>query len=114
MADGVQFGLAALNERREGHRVLAVITDGIPNSPHERVIARQVRLAKEAGIHVLGIGIGREAQYVGQLFPDHVWAERVEDLPRPLLKKLNELCDFQGRYRGRKARLDGRVTQRVV
>ena len=113
MADGVQFGLTSLNDRREGHRVLCVITDGMPDSPHEKVIARQVRLAKEAGIHVIGVGIGSGAEYVKRLFPDHVWAKTVELLPNPLLKKLNELCDFQGRYRGRKARLDGKITRKV-
>ena len=113
MADGVQFGIAGLNERREAHRVLAVITDGVPDSPHEKVIARQVRLATDAGIHVIGVGIGEGAQYVKDLFPDHVHAETVEDLPKPLLKKLNELCDFQGRYRGKRARLDGKVTRKV-
>lgn len=113
MSDGVQFGITALNERAEGHRVLAVITDGVPDSPHEQVIARQVRLAKAAGIHVIGVGIGSGAQYVKRLFPDYVWAKTVEELPQPLLKKLNELCDFQGRYRGRKARLDGKITRKV-
>lgn len=113
MADGVQYGLSALNERKEGHRVLAVITDGCPDYPHEQVIARQVRLAREAGIHCIGVGIGEAAQYVEHLFPDHVWAPTVEELPNPLLKKLNELCDFQGRYRGRKARLDGKTTRKV-
>jgi nitric oxide reductase activation protein len=113
MADGVQFGLSALNERREAHRILCVITDGVPDSPHEKVIARQVRLARGAGIHVIGVGIGSGAKYVRTLFPDHVWAETVAALPNPLLKKLNEMCDFQGRYRGRKAKLDGKITRKV-
>ena len=113
MADGVQFGLTALNERREAHRILFVITDGAPNYPHERVIARQVRLAKEAGIHVIGVGIGSASRYVKNLFPDYVWAETIQELPNPLMRKLNELCDFNGLHRGRRAKLDGGITRRV-
>jgi hypothetical protein len=113
MADGIQYGLLALNERREAHRIMWVITDGCPNSPHEKVIARQIRLAKAAGIHVIGIGIGDGAQYVKKLFPDHVWVKNVRDLPQPVVAKLNEVCDFAGRYRGRKAKLDGGTSRKV-
>lgn len=114
MADGVQYGLSALNERLEAHRVLGIITDGCPDDPHELVIRRQVRLAKAAGIHVLGIGITDDARYVEDLFPDHVWAKTVHELPQPLMVKLNDLCDFAGRFRGRRAQLDGSVVQRVT
>jgi hypothetical protein len=113
LADGIQFGLTALNERREAHRILWVLTDGCPNSPHEKVIARQIRLATAAGIHIIGNGIGNEGQYVTKLFPNHVWVKAVRDLPQPVVAKLNELCDFVGRYRGRKAKLDGSVTRKV-
>lgn len=113
MSDGVQYGLMALNERTEAHRILWVITDGCPNRPHEKVIRRQLRLAKAAGIHVVGNGIGDEAAYVKNLFPDHVWTDKVRDLPQPVVAKLNELCDFAGRYRGRKAKLDGKIVRRV-
>lgn len=113
MADGIQYGLSSLNERTEAHRVLGVLTDGQPDLPHERVIRRQLRLAKAAGIQVIGIGIGNGASYVKNLFDDSVWVPKVQELPQPLLKKLNELCDFTGRYRGRKARLDGNITRKV-
>lgn len=113
MADGVQFGLSALNERHESHRILAVITDGDPNRPHERVILRQLRLAKEANIHVLGIGIGSGARYVQSLFPDHVWVASVQDLPPLLMQKVTTLLDFKGRLRGQRARLDGKITKKV-
>lgn len=113
MADGVQYGLTALNERAETHRILAVVTDGVPDSPHEQVIQRQVRLAKAAGIHVLGIGIGNEALCVQRLFPDHVWAGTVEELPPLLITKITTLLDFSGRTRGRRAHLDGKITRKV-
>jgi len=113
MADGVQYGLMALSERREAHRILTVITDGEPNPLHGRVIARQCRLAREGGVHVLGIGIGPGAKYVQRLFPDHVWVLKISDLPERLVAKLNVLCDFSGRFRGRRPRLDGTITRRV-
>lgn len=113
MADGVQFGLTALNSRNEAHRILAVITDGYPNSPHAQVIEGQIRRAAAKGIHVLGIGITPGAQYVESLFPDSVYAPNISDLPRLLIAKLNEICDFGGRGRGKRMKLDNRMTKRV-
>mgnify|MGYP001068195011 CR=1 FL=1 len=115
MSDGVQFGLSVLSERQEGHRVLVVLTDGAPNPGHTPVIRRQLRLAKEAGIHVLGVGFGHDARYVKQLFPDHIHVGNIHELPPPLLRKLNDLCDFRGvKKRGRRARLDGKITKRIT
>lgn len=113
MADGIQYGLCALNERREKHRIMVVITDGAPDPGHLPVINRQLRLAKEAGIHVLGVGFGSQAKYVKKVFPDYVHVPTVTDLPQPLLKKLNDLCDFHGNRRGRQAKLDGKVSRRI-
>jgi hypothetical protein len=113
MADGIQFGLMALNTRMEAHRILAVITDGAPNSPHEKVIAGQIRRAREKGIHVIGIGIGIEASYVKGLFHDYVHVKQVADLPHALISKLNEVCDFGGKFRGKRIKLDNRMVKRV-
>jgi hypothetical protein len=113
MADGVQYGLMSLNDRREAHRILAVVTDGEPDHSHERVIQRQCRLAREAGVHVLGIGIGHEARYVKHMFPDHVHVDRLNDLPEQLVAKMNDLCDFTGRFRGSRVHLDGAITRHL-
>lgn len=102
MADGVQYGLEALSQRDEAHRVLFIITDGCPNWGHEPVIRRQIRLAQEAGIHVVGVGCGGGAQYVESLFPDSVYSPRVEEIPGLLIAKLNELMDWRGQGRGRR------------
>lgn len=100
MADGVQFALNALSPRSEAHRILFVVTDGCPNGGHEQVINHQIRLAKEAGIHVIGIGIGHGASYVKTTFPDSVWSDKVADFPKLLLDKLNQIIDMQATKRG--------------
>ncbi|NBR68393.1 MAG: VWA domain-containing protein [Actinobacteria bacterium] len=93
MADGLQYGLNALQGRREGHRIIFVVTDGEANGGHGPVIRRQVRLAREAGVHVIGVGIGHEAQYVAQTFDDSVYVDTVAALPGALIRKLNEIVD---------------------
>lgn len=102
MSDGIQFGLDVLNERTEAHRLLFIVTDGDPNGGHEPVIRRQVRLAKDAGIVVLGVGIGNDCKRVMTLFPDHAWAPSVEDLPKEIVRKLTEVLDFRGLKRGKR------------
>ena len=107
MADGVQFGLDALNNRTEGHRVLFVITDGQPNGGHMPIMRRQFRLAKEAGIHVVGVGLGYGARYVQKVFVDSVWTAEIKDMPKALIAKLNELIDVRASKRGRRMRRAG-------
>jgi len=102
MADGVQFGLQGLSKRTEGHRILFIVTDGQPNGGHMPIIRRQVRLAKEAGIHVIGVGIGYGASYVQNVFPDSVWTPQVADMPAALIAKLNQIIDKTGSKRGAK------------
>lgn len=101
MSDGVQFGLECLSQRPEGHRVLFIVTDGEPNYGHTPVIKRQIRIAKKSGINVIGVGIGAESKSVMTLFPDHVWAANISELPKALITKLNEILDFRGIGRGR-------------
>ena len=107
MADGVQFGLDALNNRPEAHRIMFVITDGCPNGGHEPIIKRQIRLAKEAGIHVVGVGVGSGTEYVKSLFPDHVQSNNFAEIPKLLVAKLNQIFDARATKRGRKMRRTG-------
>lgn len=95
MADGLQFGLDALDKREETHRVLFLVTDGQPNGGHAAIMKRQIRLAKEANIHVIGVGIGNDARFVKTLFPDYVWARSIQEMPKALIDKLNELVDLK-------------------
>lgn len=100
MADGVQFALNALSHRTEAHRFMFVVTDGCPNYGHLQVMNHQIRLAKEAGIYVIGVGIGGGAAYVKNVFPDHVWSNNMSEFPRLLAAKLNEFVDVQATKRG--------------
>ena len=109
MADGIQFALNALMERREGHRILFVNTDGMPDPGTMDMIKDLLALAERLGIIVVGVGFGYQAKYVEGLFPDHVWDGDIEVVPRKLIAKLNKLMDFRGTLvRGR------RTSSRVV
>lgn len=95
MSDGIQFGLDALRLRTETHRILFVITDGDPNPGHTEVIRRQLRLSAKNNILIIGVGIGKDSMNVMKLFPNHVWADKIEELPALLVAKLNKLIDFR-------------------
>jgi hypothetical protein len=102
MANGIQFALEGLSERTETHRILFVVTDGMPDYNHRPVINRQVRLAREAGIYTVGVGIGSGAEYVKDLFDDAVYVPSMSGLASALIRKLNEIMDFRGLRRGRR------------
>lgn len=96
MSDGIQFALDLAAIAPQAHRFIFVITDGCPNYEHVPVINRQLRLAKEAGIHIVGVGLGHGADYVKTLFPDHIWSAKLSEIPKLLVAKLNELADIRG------------------
>jgi hypothetical protein len=100
MADGIQYALSALSQRKEAHRFLFVVTDGYPNFSHLPVMNYQIRLAKESGVHVIGVGIGAGAEYVKQTFPDHVWTDKMNLFPKLLIEKLSRFIDIQAAKRG--------------
>lgn len=102
MSDGIEFALRALGERPEPHRFLFVVTDGEPNNGHAQVIRRQVRRAKAAGIHIIGVGVGAGSSAVFHLFPDHVCSLTVSETPALILAKLNDLVDVLAPGRGKK------------
>ena len=104
MADGMQFGLDSLNYRNEGHRVMFVVTDGCPSGNID-VINWQLRIAKEAGVHIIGVGLGEPAKFVRNLFPDHVWSVDFNEFPTLLLNKLNALIDSTASKRGQRMAL---------
>lgn len=100
MAEGMQFAFNALQSRKEGNRLLFVITDGCPNGGQEQ-IRELIKVGEEAGIITIGIGFGSGAQYVKTLFPSgcSVWEENVEELPPQVVKML--LKKMSPKKRGR-------------
>jgi len=91
MAEGIELGLVALSKRREGHRILFVVTDGQADSNHVPVIKSQLRRASEAGIVVVGVGLGKGSEDVRKTFPDSVFALQLSEIPALLVKKLETL-----------------------
>lgn len=103
MADGIEFALRELSARKEGHRILFVLTDGEPDGMHARVIPTQLQRAAEAGVLVIGVGLGRGSEGVKTRFPDHVYSLNLASLPAALVRKLEELVRSRhaGAKRGR-------------
>jgi nitric oxide reductase activation protein len=101
-ADGMQYALEGLSERPEAYRVMFVLTDGCPDGGHQPIINRQIRLAKEAGIHVVGVGLGYGTQGVVSSYPDHIVAENMAQLPEKLLAKLRDILKPSANKRGRR------------
>jgi len=106
MSDGIEYALQGLSLRDEAHRFMFVITDGCPDGGHEPIIKRQIRKAREAGIHIIGVGVGQGAQYVKDLFDDYVFSVTVSEIPKMLVAKLNELADIRGGRRGKRVKKD--------
>lgn len=100
LSDGIQYALKALSDRNEAHRFMFVVTDGAPNHEHRPVIRRQIRLAREAGITIIGVGIGEGTQQVVSLFDDYVWTSNFSQFPHLLLQKINEHVDIRAGKRG--------------
>ena len=91
LADGIQFAMDNMEYRDEDNKIIFVVTDGWPNHGHVPVINRQIRLCQERGWHVIGVGVGYDARYVLNLFPDAVQADTVSEIPKLLVAKLSEL-----------------------
>ena len=105
LSDGIQFALQELSNRPERHRVIVVLTDGCPDNA--RVVTRQIRLAKEAGITVIGVGIDGAEYYVPALFPDHhIVVEDLTELPKRMMEVVGAIVFPKG---AKKASLDGRL-----
>jgi Mg-chelatase subunit ChlD len=103
LSDGIQYALRALNERTERYRVVLVLTDGVPNCPE--VVRRQIRVAREAGIHVVGVGICGAEDAVPDLFTDHhIVVPNLDALPKRMMEVVGGIVFPK---RGRKANLDG-------
>ena len=106
LSDGVQYALESISERPERHRVIVVLTDGMPDNA--RAMRRLIRIAREAGIWVVGVGIGYGMDRVHDLFTDKaVVCEDPSTMPRDLLSVLEGIV-FPKRG-GARAALDGKT-----
>ncbi len=103
LSDGIQYAMQALSARSERHRIIMVVTDGCPNNSN--VVRRQIRLAAEAGITVVGIGIDYGCRAVVDLFPAHVAVENVSDLPASMINVLDTIVFPR---KAKKVQLDGK------
>ena len=91
LSDGMEFALRELSARAEGHRVIFVLTDGQPDCGHRKVLRSQLQRAAEAGILVVGVGLGHGSEYVQHSFPESVYAPDITALPKLLVAKLETL-----------------------
>jgi hypothetical protein len=55
LEDGIQYALQSLNNRKERHRIVICLTDGLPDNVG--VVRHQVRVAGEAKVKVVGLGL---------------------------------------------------------
>ena len=91
MADGIEFALREISVRREAYRILFVITDGQPDMSHRPVVKAQIRRAREAGVFIVGVGLGKGSEYVETLFDDHVFSKDLKTIGPNLIRKLEEI-----------------------
>ena len=92
LADGLQFALDAIFPRPETRKWVFVFTDGKPDHGTDPVIRRQLRVARQNGVHMIGIGVNEGAEPVSRLFSDYVLADSFKELPEKLVVKLMELA----------------------
>ena len=90
LAEGLQYALESLSHRKEANKFIFVVTDGEATSAHD-VIRWQMRTAKEAGIHIIGIGIGNVSENLKSQFHNFVCENSVSDIPRSLMKLLSDI-----------------------
>ena len=108
LSDGIQFSMQELSQREERYRVILVLTDGVPN--HSGVVKRQIRLAAEAGIFIIGVGFGSDGDSVASLFPLHVVVPTLDTLAKRMMETVSAIVFPKF---AKKAVLDGRVTAKV-
>jgi len=103
MSDGIHHAMMGMNQRTEAHKVILVLTDGYPNNPG--VVLRQIRLAKEAGVAIIGVGLeSAGCAGVTAVFRErNILVDNINDLPKALMSCLE---DIMFPKRTKKIRLD--------
>ena len=90
-SDAIQIALSNIAKEKSTHRFIIILTDGHPNQGHQEVINRQIRLAKEFGIYLIGVGLGKGTANVVQQFPYAIYCPKIETLAPELLKCITEI-----------------------
>ena len=108
LSDGVAFALESISQRPERHRCIVVLTDGCPNNAS--VMRYLVRKAREAGIVIIGVGIGKGMEItLKALYPDnYVAVDNLTDLAPALVSQIEGVV-FPTRG-GKKVDLGGKAT----
>lgn len=91
LADGMQFGIQALNDRTETPKIMFVLTDGEPNYGTEKVVRYLDRSARTMGIQVIAVGIGPHTRRIPQIFKEYIIIKDFDTLAAALIKKLSEV-----------------------
>jgi len=91
MSDGIEFALQELSKRPEGFRVLFIVTDGQPDWGHGPVIRGQMKRAHDAGVLMVGVGLGHGSEHVKTTFDDYVYSNNLDDIPKALCAKVESL-----------------------
>ena len=89
MGDGIEVALRGLRTCTDRHRVVLVITDGMPDD--DEVVRRQQRVAAEEGIIVIGVEVSEAPEGVAALFKHSVIAPFADGLGERLVRRLESI-----------------------
>ncbi len=87
-AKGLTWALSSIAKRRETHRFVFVVTDGHPNDGDDEIIPK---ILAQTPIPVIGVGVGYQGSYVKTGFPQFVWSEDVQNVPRLVVQMIRQL-----------------------
>src|SRR5262249_56725246 len=94
-ADAVALALERIVKEDAERRLILVVTDGEGNGPSS--LADVLPRAAQAGVTVIGVGVGAGMGYVKQAYPRHVLVETIDRLPAELKDAIAEYVTEQER-----------------
>ncbi|HXE71534.1 MAG TPA: vWA domain-containing protein, partial [Candidatus Nitrosotenuis sp.] len=82
-SDAVELAIDMIKRKGDPdkQKIIIVITDG---EGKEEELKRQIALAKEARIHVIGVGVGPGMEHVQEVYPEGLVVDRISKLPMEL------------------------------
>lgn len=107
LEDGIQYAMQELSKRPERHRVILVLTDGMPNNP--MVCSYQIRQASGSDIHIIGVALDASCgKGVQKLFPESIVVTDLPQLPNALLGVLDQI--MFPKFGGKKIQFDATLS----